>query len=99
MNQNSHHETGRDDILRRLDAIEARVATASRRACSLCSETDTPLERTLPGGDSVSRLDSIEANLAALEDHLKQLETQMREKESPPESFGTSSEFSTGPPY
>jgi hypothetical protein len=93
MNPPNRSNMLRNDILRRLDAIEARLEAASRRARGLMGET---IADTLPEDDPVRRLEKIESNLTELEERLKRIEAEMRDKESPPHTFGTLNEFSTG---
>jgi hypothetical protein len=86
----------RDNLERRLDAIAARLEAASRRARALTLE---PSDRKPLEEDPARRLEAIEKSLEALEERLHKIETDLRDQESPPETFGTSSEFSTGHHY
>lgn len=100
MNHQSAYATGRNDILRRLQAIDARVRAANCRARDLFASTDEKEERRAPSdGDPLHHLEQIESNLQELEDRLRKVEEQMRENESPPHTFGTTNQFSTGPHF
>jgi hypothetical protein len=99
MSQKSPYATVGNDILGRLEAIGARIEAVSRRAGALLGTPEERREKNLTEDDPVQHLEQIESNLEALEERLKKMEAQMREKESPPETFGTSSQFSTGPHF
>jgi hypothetical protein len=86
----------RDKLERRLDAIAARLEAASRRARALYLEPES--EESL-AEDPAHRLAEIERTLEALEERLHKIETELRDKESPPGTFGSSTQFSTGPHY
>jgi hypothetical protein len=83
---------GRNAILRRLGVIEARLNAAARRT----REVRESVESETPEADPVHRLEEIEASLEELEGRLRNMERDMRQKESPPETLGTTSQFSTG---
>jgi hypothetical protein len=97
MNPKTPSSSGGHDVLRRLNAIGARIESVSRRAGALLRESEEKGKKVLPEGDPLRHLEEIESNLAQLEERLKKVEIEMRDNESPPHSFGTSSEFSTGP--
>ncbi len=80
-------------ILRRLEAVEARLEATIRRARGMMSESPRGEE---PESEAVRHLDEIETKLEALEERLRKMEQEMRWKESPPESLGTERPFSTG---
>jgi hypothetical protein len=92
MNGTNQSEVLRRDLLRRLNVIEARLEAANRRTQGLLREASADL----PEDDPARRLEGIESKLTELEERLKRIEAEMRDKESPPESFGTSNQFSTG---
>jgi hypothetical protein len=80
-------------IFRRLDAIEARLEAAIRRARVLAQKN---AEEEPPKDRAVRCLEEIESSLDELEHRLKRIEEDTREKESPPETFGSEHGFSTG---
>jgi hypothetical protein len=93
MSNTSDNAAGQHHFVRRIDVIEARLQAAARRARALVSDSGV---RDEPREDPVHRLEAIENTLKALEDHLRKIEIDMRVKESPPESLGSISQFSTG---
>ncbi len=96
MSTSSDYAAGRNDILRRLGAIQARLDAVARRCRALAKDA---VENQENEQDPIHRLKAIEATLGSLEEHLRQIETELRDKESPPETLGTSSQFSTGPHF
>jgi hypothetical protein len=83
-------------LARRVEAILERLDTFNRRARDLVRQS---VETKEPEGERERRLEEIEAHLAELEERLKKTEQDLREKESPPETFGSASQFSTGPHF
>jgi chromosome segregation ATPase len=84
------------DLARRVEAILERLDGFHRRARELLRQS---VETKEPEGERERRLEEIESHLAELEERLKKSEEELREKESPPETFGSASQFSTGPHF
>jgi hypothetical protein len=86
----------RGKLGRRLDAIAARLKAVSCRARALHLE---PEQEESLAEDPANRLTVIEMTLEALEERMHKIETELRDKRSPPETFGSTNQFSTGPHY
>jgi hypothetical protein len=86
----------RAKIVRRLEAIEARLEAFGLGPREV---ERVQAESQQAESDRVRRLEDIEQRLARLEERLRGMEQDLRSKESPPETFGTAKEFSTGMHY
>jgi uncharacterized protein YhaN len=83
----------RHDLVERIEAIEARLEAFNARARDLLHQA---VREEHEDGDRLRHLEILEEKLEALEGRLRKLEDEMRSKESPPETFGTERQFSTG---